>query len=333
MNILSMLLGQQAGAAMGEQGQDIIVNMPRQDMGSGQGAVSAGPSAQEIDQYTNMGLDNTEAIMQRDRALKAGEEAAEHKGVFGVKGTLRDVLGVLGDAFLVQGGSDAIYRPQRQQEKLSDAVAGSTVDPVAAQERAMGVDPGFATKFGLERADNETANVRNQISQGALTRKVTEAAMARSGQIMAAAVATRDPAQIEQAKQAIMQLAQVTNIPVEQLMAGGSPELIAGREATANQSLNLPLKERTVAVAEGNLEARNRSVGIMAQRLGLDERKLREAMENNNFDQLMDMFDMSLDVQKEDGRNRRDNSTSRSTSTSTAAPKTGGFTIRPVGRQ
>lgn len=45
-----------------------------------------------------------------------------HKGMFGVKGTLRDILGTLGDAFLVNAGRDPVYSPRRQAEKYSDAI-------------------------------------------------------------------------------------------------------------------------------------------------------------------------------------------------------------------
>ncbi len=46
----------------------------------------------------------------------------ERKGMFGVKGTLRDILGTLGDAFLVNAGRDPVYSPRRQQEKYADAL-------------------------------------------------------------------------------------------------------------------------------------------------------------------------------------------------------------------
>lgn len=45
-----------------------------------------------------------------------------HKGMFGVKGTLRDILGTLGDAFLVNAGRDPVYSTRRQAEKYSDAI-------------------------------------------------------------------------------------------------------------------------------------------------------------------------------------------------------------------
>ena len=58
-----------------------------------------------------------------------------HKGMFGIKGTARDILGVLGDAFLTQSGNKQIYRPQREQERQADALASFTDNPLEAVQR------------------------------------------------------------------------------------------------------------------------------------------------------------------------------------------------------
>lgn len=48
----------------------------------------------------------------------------EHKGMFGVKGTLRNVIGMLGDAFLAASGMKPIYAPIRRREELGDRMIG-----------------------------------------------------------------------------------------------------------------------------------------------------------------------------------------------------------------
>lgn len=58
-------------------------------------------------------------------------------GMFGMKGTLRDVLGTLGDAFLVQGGAKPVYAPRKEQEREMDAMAGFSANPLAAVERLV----------------------------------------------------------------------------------------------------------------------------------------------------------------------------------------------------
>lgn len=56
--------------------------------------------------------------------LQNPEGLPQHTGMFGTRGTLRDVLGTIGDALLMQGGHQAVYRPQRQQEQIADAMVG-----------------------------------------------------------------------------------------------------------------------------------------------------------------------------------------------------------------
>lgn len=65
----------------------------------------------------------------------------QHTGLYGAKGTLRDVLGLIGDAFLVQSGNKAVYAPRRQQEKISDAMVDYAQHPLDAIASTMAVDP------------------------------------------------------------------------------------------------------------------------------------------------------------------------------------------------
>lgn len=82
-----------------------------------------------------MSAPNDRAIEAVQADVSRGQEASQRRGLFGVKGTLRDVLGVLGDAFLIQGGRAPMYGPLRRKELMSDAWAGATEDPLAAAER------------------------------------------------------------------------------------------------------------------------------------------------------------------------------------------------------
>lgn len=77
-------------------------------------------------------MGNVASLLEAQAAM---ENAPQRKGMFGMKGTLRDVVGLLGDAFLVQGGGKAIYGPQRERERLADAMTGFTQQPQAAAER------------------------------------------------------------------------------------------------------------------------------------------------------------------------------------------------------
>lgn len=55
-----------------------------------------------------------------------------HEGMFGIKGVGRNILGLLGDAFLVQAGRDPYYRQKVQQEQMGDAMSSFTDNPLGA---------------------------------------------------------------------------------------------------------------------------------------------------------------------------------------------------------
>lgn len=79
-----------------------------------------------------------------EEVADAGNNAPQRKGMFGTRGTLRDVLGTIGDAFLLQSGNQRIYAPRREQEKQSDALVGFTQNPMGAIERLANVNPQLA---------------------------------------------------------------------------------------------------------------------------------------------------------------------------------------------
>lgn len=121
-------------------------------------------------------MGNQRYLQQAQDAL---QQAPQHKGMFGVSGTLRDVLGTLGDAFLVQGDGKAVYQPKRQQERESDAQGGFTSDPMAAVERLSQVNPAMGQtllnnlqerQVGLAAAKARAANA-DSLNQDRLARQ------------------------------------------------------------------------------------------------------------------------------------------------------------------
>ena len=70
-----------------------------------------------------------------------------HKGLFGIHGAARDILGTIGDAFLMANGGRGIYRQARDEEKLGDAMAGFRTNPQQAIEEAAKVNPDFARQL------------------------------------------------------------------------------------------------------------------------------------------------------------------------------------------
>ena len=130
-NPLAQLLGfqdqQQQDPMLGEGNVDprtieVAAASPRQ----------RGPIQPAVDEEP-LNLANADILRE---AQAAGENAPQRKqGYFGTKGTLRNILGAVSDAFLVQGGADAQYAPLRERERLSDAMTGYTQNPQAAAER------------------------------------------------------------------------------------------------------------------------------------------------------------------------------------------------------
>ena len=117
-------------------------------------------------QRAPMGLDNLDVLrgVQEQNA-----SAPARSGMFGVKGTLRDVIGTIGDAFLTQAGRDTVYAPRRQNERESDALAGFTgEDPAAAMaavERLADVNPEAARELMTAIQTNQLRTAQAQSLQ------------------------------------------------------------------------------------------------------------------------------------------------------------------------
>lgn len=148
MNILNSLLAQQISGTV--EPDPIIVDGQR---------ASIDPIAR-VDPYEDFLVNNSQAVEELADNRSINEEVSQHKGLFGVKGTLRDVLGTLGDAFLVQSGNKRIFAPQRERERQGDAMAGFTRDPRAAAERMAIHNPEMAAQMMARIQAQETARAQ-----------------------------------------------------------------------------------------------------------------------------------------------------------------------------
>lgn len=85
------------------------------------------------------------------QALQIAQGLPERKGLFGMKGTLRDVVGSIGDALLMSKGHDPVYAPHRHQERIADAMVGfnskTPEDQQAAIQRVAFIDPNAGMKL------------------------------------------------------------------------------------------------------------------------------------------------------------------------------------------
>ena len=126
-------------------------------------------------------------------AQAAQENRPERKGMFGIKGTLRDVVGILGDAFLVQGGGQPVSMLRRDRERQADALVGMTAgmdrsDPAVAArlnaaERTLYENPAL----GLEMVKDLEAQQLNQaVKENQIAQRTEATQKTRLGNITAA---------------------------------------------------------------------------------------------------------------------------------------------------
>ncbi len=193
-------------------------------------------------------LGNRSAI---EESAQAKANSPQHKGMFGVRGTLRDVLGMLGDSFLLGTGRKSIYSPQRDEEKRGDALSGFTQDPMAAIERltqAGGSE--MAQKMFNDFIDNQTkaASAQSLIGNRDTQARTRDDANLSTFQNQAGRVwaGTQDKAV---ARQRILSMAKARGINLGQLGLSDNPtdeELgtLAAGDMTVNQQQNLPVAQQ-----------------------------------------------------------------------------------------
>lgn len=249
---------------------DIVVDAKRKD-----------PRMSSADSDTPpLQLGNVSAIQERNDALKNGEAAAEHKGMFGTKGTLRDILGLVGDAFLLQSGNKPIYAPGRQQEKEGDALAGFTQNPQAAVERLSGVNPAGAIGLQNQTQDNQTkadsVKAMGQYKNDALhLQKIQKLSNLASNLYSSADT----PEKIAAVTQRLGMLSQSLGVSPEDLgiTPDMSPEEI---KAVAMGNIN-PYQQQMLPINQQNADSRQASVGVARQNAGTNAGRLQESGRHN----------------------------------------------------
>lgn len=126
------------------------------------------------------------------------EGMRQPQGWFGMKGRTRDVVGTIGDAFLMQAGRDPVYAPQRMRERQAEAMLGFADNPMEAVQRLARVDPDSAQKL----YDVITDNQRQMIDTQSQVRNRQDEFDARTdeiaGALLASANKTTYPAVVEQ---------------------------------------------------------------------------------------------------------------------------------------
>jgi hypothetical protein len=208
-------------------------------------------------------------VLNDDRIAPTPEELEEivpRKGMFGVKGTLRDVLGTLGDAFLVQSGNNRVYAPQRQQEKEADALFGFTQDPMQAIERLAVHNPEAAKELYniYEQAEARRATLASQEGARqdvAADRRYTNILQARNQVARWMQAAGDNPNRIAFVYQQAERLANELGAELNDLGLPGpnmSPDeraVLAAGDMTVNQQSQIPFRERQLDISQQNADS------------------------------------------------------------------------------
>lgn len=219
-------------------------------------------------------LMNTKAL---GNAQKAAEIAPERKGMFGVKGTLRDVLGILGDALLVGSGNKPVYFPGRQQEKIADAYAGftgaggKTPEEIATNQQAA-LERLAATPGGAELAQKAWNDMQaNQVRQAqaeSLGSYRTDQLQSRNIEKFSKIASNmysgaKTPEQTLAVDNQLMRLAQVMGI--DPALLGVTPDMTAEDRRALALGNYTPYQQVQAELGQQNADSRAASVGIAAR--------------------------------------------------------------------
>lgn len=88
-----------------------------------------------------------------------------HKGLFGIHGLARDILGAIGDGYLTAHGQKLQYAPQRDRERQSDALRHFSDQPDEAVQRLSNAgfsEEAMALQDNLAKQNTAGANQQSQ---------------------------------------------------------------------------------------------------------------------------------------------------------------------------
>lgn len=112
--------------------------------------------------------------------LQKEPQTKKPSGMFGLKGTFRDILGGLGDALLISEGRAPLYRQQRQREKEGEAMAGFQTDPLGSIEKMASVNGQLAQRMmtAHQSSVNNAAKLRQAEAKAARQAGIDEVTLA-----------------------------------------------------------------------------------------------------------------------------------------------------------
>lgn len=208
-----------------------------------------------------------EAAMANNSPLP-DEVQRQRRGLFGTRGTLRNVLGTLGDALLTANGGQATYAPQRRQERLADAMVGYTNSPeaaMAAVERVTQIDPEAGRVLyeqiqndALRNAQIEASRASSQSTENNRLATRSDNAFQNIARMFQSPNAQENGVISPRAYAMAQRIANGAGISLERLgitpdMSAEDMALLSQTDLSVFQAINQPLNERRVAATEANV--------------------------------------------------------------------------------
>lgn len=189
---------------------------------------------------------------------RLNDNSTNRPGMFGVRGTLRDVLGLLGDS-LIKGPATP-YQTKRQQERVSDSLVGFADNPqefLKAINRVADTDPEFAAKLFQVGATQQSNQANRESMDAARKSQIEDRDYKRkqdfgnwAGQVLAYA-----PDKVK-AMQSVATRAAALGFDLAELGIGADAAEDLGRGATKmNTQVEGPRKDRQLDISQQNADA------------------------------------------------------------------------------
>ena len=197
----------------------------------------------------------------------------DHAGMFGIKGTFRDILGILGDSMLAANGGQAIYRPQREKEKYGDATIGMAEDPRQAVKNLSAAGFGDQAQKLLDNTQqNETMAAYREAQAAARQAQIDSTRRGNISSYAGALGRTKDPeASYQKIKPMLQQLIDEGGYKDYQLPDKYDPDalsLIANRGISPDKQVTLGQGQQKTDAYVKNLDntITNRDAGTDIKR-------------------------------------------------------------------
>jgi hypothetical protein len=232
-----------------------------------------------------------QAFAQQDpEEMQTQMQPEPRKGMFGIKGTFRDILGTLGDAFLMQQGIDPMYRGERKQEEMGDAFQGFEDNPMAAIKRIGGVDAGVGQKYYNSYLDSQDRGKTLEQKRADDSFKQEGLFATRLGGVFGAANEKTYPAMLANAKKraGALGFGHVLEGLPETYDKAAVSGWVRGTMEPKDQAFNDYRKERLDdfdATREEQVRANNAREGTAARNAGTAEGRLQTSKEKLKADE------------------------------------------------